>query len=117
MELSPSHTPHSSKVEAPFGTPAQSAHDELSPSHTPHSSSTASPLTTPLQSVCSGFIIAVSHERKNILNINIKYLKHQYDLMSIIISTIRTISIIFTKLSLFKSPDHERYVFDGILSG
>ena len=38
VELSPSHTPHSSKVEVPFGTPAQSAHDVLSPSHTPHSS-------------------------------------------------------------------------------
>ena len=38
----PSHTPHSSKVDAPFGTPAQSKQVELSPPHTPHSSLTKS---------------------------------------------------------------------------
>ena len=38
---SPPHTPAQSSTAAPFGMPAQSAHDELSPSHTPHSSTTA----------------------------------------------------------------------------
>ena len=38
---SASHTPHSSSVEGPFITPAQSSHVELSPLHTPHWSSTA----------------------------------------------------------------------------
>ena len=45
-----SHVPHWSNLLFPFGTPAQSAHDELSPAQIPHSSSTEVPPQIPKQS-------------------------------------------------------------------
>ena len=47
---SPPHTPHASSTELPFGTPAQSAHEELSPLQTPQSSKSAYPNHSPAQS-------------------------------------------------------------------